>query len=108
MDGNTLVNFLLVLFFVLLGGVFAGTEMALVSLRESQVRRMRKMGRGGARIAALVGNPSRFLSTVQIGTSLPVAYLSLVLGELVPKRQAMQNATGFAKSSPLPYTSSRK
>lgn len=40
--------------------------------------------------------------------TLLAAYLSLVLGELVPKRLAMQNATGFAKSSPLPYTSSRK
>jgi putative hemolysin len=40
MDSVTLVNFLLVLFFVLLGGVFAGTEMALVSLRVSQVRQI--------------------------------------------------------------------
>lgn len=137
MDADTLVNFLLVLFFVLLGGVFAGTEMALVSLRESQVRRMEKSGRRGARIAALAGNPNRFLSTVQIGVTLSgffsaaygastiapdveplleslglgaaaepvafigmtllVAYLSLVLGELVPKRLAMQSAVGFTK-----------
>ena len=137
MDSNTLVNFLLVLFFVLLGGVFAGTEMALVSLRESQVRRMEKAGKRGARIAALAGNPNRFLSTVQIGVTLSgffsaaygaatiapdveplleamglgpaaesvafigmtllVAYLSLVLGELVPKRLAMQSAVGFTK-----------
>ena len=137
MDSNTLLNFLLVLFFVLLGGVFAGTEMALVSLRESQVRRMEKSGKRGARIAALAGNPNRFLSTVQIGVTLSgffsaaygaatiapdiepllegvgfgaaaepisfigmtllVAYLSLVLGELVPKRLAMQSAVGFTK-----------
>ncbi|TLM70283.1 hemolysin family protein [Pseudarthrobacter sp. NamB4] len=137
MDADTLVNFLLVLFFVLLGGVFAGTEMALVSLRESQVRRMEKSGRRGARIAALAGNPNRFLSTVQIGVTLSgffsaaygastiapdvepllaglglgaaaepvsfigmtllVAYLSLVLGELVPKRLAMQSAVGFTR-----------
>jgi putative hemolysin len=70
MDSDTLVNFLLVLFFVLLGGVFSGTEMALVSLRESQVRRMEKSGKSGARIAALAGNPNRFLSTVQIGVTL--------------------------------------
>ncbi|WP_457966011.1 hemolysin family protein [Arthrobacter sp. D1-29] len=137
MDSDTLVNFLLVLFFVLLGGVFAGTEMALVSLRESQVRRMEKAGKRGARIAALAGNPNRFLSTVQIGVTLSgffsaaygastiapdveplleglglgsaaepvafigmtllVAYLSLVLGELVPKRLTMQSAVGFTK-----------
>jgi putative hemolysin len=137
MDADTLVNFLLVLFFVLLGGVFAGTEMALVSLRESQVRRMEKAGKHGARIASLAGNPNRFLSTVQIGVTLSgffsaaygastlapdveplleaagfgaaaepvafigmtllVAYLSLVLGELVPKRLAMQSAVGFSR-----------
>ncbi|MFJ6418380.1 hemolysin family protein [Paeniglutamicibacter sp. NPDC091659] len=136
MDSGTLVNFLLVLFFVLLGGVFAGTEMALVSLRESQVRQLEKAGRGGARTAALARNPNRFLSTVQVGVTLSgffsaaygastiapdveplleglglgsaaepvsfigmtllVAYLSLVLGELVPKRLAMQSAVGFA------------
>ena len=138
MDSDTLVNFLLVLFFVLLGGVFAGTEMALVSLREGQVRKMEAEGRHGAKIAALAGNPNRFLSTVQIGVTLSgffsaaygastiapdvepllegiglgtaaepvafigmtvlVAYLSLVLGELVPKRLAMQSAVGFTKA----------
>ncbi|AOT04835.1 hemolysin family protein [Arthrobacter sp. U41] len=137
MDSGTLGNFFLVLFFVLLGGVFAGTEMALVSLRESQVRLIEKAGRGGAKTAALARNPNRFLSTVQIGVTLSgffsaaygastiapdiepllaglglgpaaepasfigmtllVAYLSLVLGELVPKRLAMQNAVGFTK-----------
>lgn len=137
MDGTTLVNFLLVLFFVLLGGVFAGTEMALVSLRESQVRQIEKSGERGARIADLARNPNRFLSTVQIGVTLSgffsaaygastiapdvqplleglglgssaepvafigmtllVAYLSLVLGELVPKRLAMQSAVGFTR-----------
>ncbi|MFJ6077192.1 hemolysin family protein [Pseudarthrobacter sp. NPDC092419] len=137
MDGTTLVNFLLVLFFVLLGGVFAGTEMALVSLRESQVRQIEKSGDRGARIADLARNPNRFLSTVQIGVTLSgffsaaygastiapdveplleglglgssaepvafiamtllVAYLSLVLGELVPKRLAMQSAVGFTR-----------
>ena len=137
MDSGTLVNFLLVLFFVLLGGVFAGTEMALVSLRESQVRQIERLGTGGARTAALARNPNRFLSTVQIGVTLSgffsaaygastiapdieplleglglgpaaepvsfigmtllVAYMSLVLGELVPKRLAMQNAVGFTK-----------
>lgn len=137
MDSGTLVNFALVLFFVLLGGVFAGTEMALISLRESQVRRIEKAGRRGAKAAALARNPNRFLSTVQIGVTLSgffsaaygastispdiepvlervgfgaaaepvafigmtllVAYLSLVLGELVPKRLAMQSAVGFTR-----------
>ena len=44
MDQDTLVSAGLVLVFILVGGVFAGTEMALVSLRESQVDRMAKEG----------------------------------------------------------------
>lgn len=137
MDSGTLLTFALVLFFVLLGGVFAATEMALVSLRESQVRQIERAGKRGARTAALARNPNRFLSTVQIGVTLCgflsaaygastiapdfvplledsglgsgaepvsfigmtllVSYLSLVFGELAPKRLAMQNAVGLTK-----------
>ncbi|MCC3271489.1 hemolysin family protein [Arthrobacter zhangbolii] len=133
MDGGTGFNLLLVVFFILLGGVFAGAEMALVSLRESQINRIEATGTGGKKIAALARNPNLFLSSIQIGVTLSgffsaaygasalapavapllrgaglgpaaadaaafilltlaVAYLSLVLGELVPKRLAMQNA----------------
>lgn len=138
MDSDTLVNLLLVLAFVLIGGVFAGTEMAIVSLRESQVKRIERSGRKGARTAALVRDPNMFLSAVQIGVTvagffssaygastiapdlaplleelglapaaaqttaligmtLVIAYLSLVFGELVPKRLAMQRAEGFTR-----------
>lgn len=138
MDGSTLFNLLLVVFFVLLGGIFAGTEMALVSLRESQISRIEDSGPGGRKIAALARNPNLFLSSIQIGVTLSgffsaaygasalapavapalhglgfspaaadatafilltlaVAYLSLVLGELVPKRLAMQNAERFTR-----------
>ena len=123
----------LVLLFVLIGGVFAGTELALVSLRESQLVQIEKQGPRGARVAAVARNPNRFLAAVQIGVTvagffsaafgastlasalapvfvrlgmapgaaegvalvvltLVIAYLSLVLGELVPKRVAMQQA----------------
>ncbi|WP_104103610.1 hemolysin family protein [Arthrobacter sp. 08Y14] len=138
MDGATLFNLLLVVFFVLLGGIFAGTEMALVSLRESQISRIESSGAGGRKIAELARNPNLFLSSIQIGVTLSgffsaaygasalapalapalrglgfapaaadatafilltlaVAYLSLVLGELVPKRLAMQNAERFTR-----------
>ncbi|WP_324644324.1 hemolysin family protein [Pseudarthrobacter sp. LT1] len=137
MDSSALVNIGLVLGFVLLGGVFAAAEMALVSLRESQVRGIEKSGETGARTAALARNPNRFLSTVQIGVTLSgffsaaygasaiapavvpllealglggaagpvsfigmtllVAYLSLVLGELAPKRLALQRPVAFTK-----------
>lgn len=137
MDSGTLVNIALVLCFVLLGGVFAAAEMALVSLHEGQIRRIEKSGESGTRTAALARNPNRFLSTVQIGVTLCgffsaaygasaigpdvvpllqtlglgaaagpvsfigmtllVAYLSLVLGELAPKRLALQTPVAVTK-----------
>jgi putative hemolysin len=67
---GTLVNALLVLGFVLLGGAFAAAEIALVSLRESQVRALRERGRRGERLARLAADPNRFLAAVQVGVTL--------------------------------------
>ncbi|UNX54261.1 hemolysin family protein [Georgenia sp. TF02-10] len=130
---QTLVDIALVLFFILLGGVFAASEMALVSLRDSQVRALAGRSRAGARVAKLTADSNRFLSAVQVGVTLAgffsasfgaaqiapvvspvlegwgvpeslaygiafvgttvlISYLSLVFGELVPKRLAMQSA----------------
>lgn len=135
---NPLVSdLLLVLFFVLLGGVFAGTEIALVSLRESQVKKLLETkGRRGKWLSELVKDPNRFLAAVQVGVTLAgfisaglgasqispyltplltsllsdnaaavtsfvlvtivIAFFSLVLGELVPKRLALQAAERWA------------
>ena len=60
-------NIALVVVFVLIGGVFAATEMALVTLRESQLNAIAARGRRGAKVAALARNPNTFLSAVQIG-----------------------------------------
>ena len=130
---STLGNVGLVLLFIAIGGLFAAAEIALVSLRESQIRAMEHRGRRGARIARLAADPSRYLAAVQIGVTvagffsaafgaatlagglvpvlsrwgleagaaeaaavvlvtLVVAYLSLVFGELAPKRLALQRA----------------
>ena len=137
MTGELLINIALVVVFVLIGGVFAATEMALVTLRVSQVNAIARRGRRGAKVAALARNPNRFLSAVQIGVTvagfasaaygassiapslvpllgslglgdqaaltlatilltLVIAYLSLVLGELAPKRLAIQRNAQFA------------
>ncbi|HEY2764425.1 MAG TPA: hemolysin family protein [Pseudonocardiaceae bacterium] len=125
-----LLNSILVLLFVLVGGYFAASEIALVSLRDTQARRLAVQGRRGRAVARLREDPSRFLSAVQIGVTfagffaasygsatfaaglqrvfvhwglsenlsatlaliaitLLVSYVSLVLGELVPKRMAI-------------------
>lgn len=137
MNGDLGLNIALVVVFVLIGGVFAATEMALVTLRDSQVNAIAQRGKRGAKVAALARNPNTFLSAVQIGVTvagfasaaygassiapsvapllvslglaepaaltlatilltLIVAYLSLVLGELAPKRLAIQRNAQFA------------
>ena len=52
------VNIVLVLFFILLGSFFAAAEIALVSLRESQVERLSQRGRRGRTLAALLQGAS--------------------------------------------------
>src|SRR3954464_11398446 len=127
----------MVVVFVMIGGFFSGTELALISLRESQVRALSEQGRRGEALRKLLADPNRFLATVQIGVTLAtlsaaafgaetlnkpfsealvrwgvspglagplafisvtvaVSYLSLVLGELTPKRLALQRAEGLA------------
>jgi putative hemolysin len=132
------LEILIVAFLVVLNGVFALSELAIVSARRSKLRAMAKAGKPGARHAvALAEDPGRFLSTVQIGITLVgilagafsgatlgtqlgqylvetglrptiaeplgfgivivvITYLSLIIGELVPKNLALRNAEGIA------------
>src|SRR5690625_5361139 len=70
MDITALANFGLVLLFVLIGGLFAGTEMAIVNLREAQIQKLEQSGERGASTARLVRDPNLFLSAVQIGATV--------------------------------------
>ncbi|SCF30041.1 putative hemolysin [Micromonospora purpureochromogenes] len=119
---------------VVLNAIFAGSEMALVSLRDSQVQRLERASRAGQVLARLAKDPNRFLATIQIGitlagflasaaaavslakplvpllgfvggaaetvaivaVTLALTFVTLVFGELAPKRIAMQSAERWA------------
>jgi putative hemolysin len=76
---ETVFNIILIFVFILIGGVFAAAEIALVSLRPSQVKRLARRGRRGQLVARLHENPNRFLSAVQIGVTL-AGFLSAAFG----------------------------
>ncbi len=132
----------LVAVLVVLNAAFAGTELALVSLREGQLRRMEQRSATGAVVAKLARDPNRFLATIQVGITLAgflasaaaavslaqpleeplsflggaaepaaivlvtliLSYVTLVLGELAPKRVAMQRAESWALVAARPLS----
>ncbi|SON54840.1 Magnesium and cobalt efflux protein CorC [Hartmannibacter diazotrophicus] len=77
---------IIVALLILLNGVFALSELAVVSSRRARLRSMAEAGRAGAKAALeLSEDPGRFLSTVQIGITLigilAGAYSGSALGE---------------------------
>jgi len=74
-----ILNIVLILLFIVVGGVFSGAEMALVSLRDSQIRQIAHSGKRGRTVARLTDDPNRFLSAVQIGVTLS-GFLSAAFG----------------------------
>jgi putative hemolysin len=60
----------LVLLLVVVNAVFAGSEVALISLREGRLRRLDAWGGGGRLVARLAWDHNQFVSTVQIGITL--------------------------------------
>jgi putative hemolysin len=134
---KVVLDVIVVLVIIIIGGFFAASEMALVSLREGQIRALAKRGKRGQKAAKLAQDPNRFFSAVQIGVTLatlvaggygattladllkswlirqhmspgwagPVSFIvvticitffSLILGELAPKRIALQRAPRLA------------
>ncbi len=76
------MELLIIVSLVLLNGVFAMAEMALVSSRRFKLKNAQVKGSKSARIAlALSDNPTRFLSTVQIGITLIGILLGVYSGE---------------------------
>ncbi len=65
------LDVLIILLLVALNGLFAMSELAIVSSRKPRLRAMARAGRKGAQTALdLAGDPGRFLSAVQIGITL--------------------------------------
>jgi putative hemolysin len=139
-SGSIFAPIALVLFLIFLGALFVAAEIALISLRESQVRQVALRGRRGAKVAKLHANPGRLLAAVQIGVTLSgflsaalgaeklgqfvipwledrglsnsgantasligltliIAYISLVFGELAPKKLGLFRAESIAMGS---------
>jgi putative hemolysin len=87
-------DLVIILMLVTLNGVFAMTELALVSARKPRLKAMAKNGRRGAQTALdLAAEPGRFLSAVQIGITLigilAGAYSGASLGGPVGERVAL-------------------
>ena len=84
----------IILLLVALNGVFAMSELAVVSAREARLKALAKSGRKGAQTALdLADDPGKFLSTVQIGITLigigTGAYSGASLGGPMGERIAM-------------------
>ncbi|HWK53971.1 MAG TPA: hemolysin family protein [Hyphomicrobiales bacterium] len=143
------MELLFLFFLILLNGVFALSEIALVTARRARLQGLASQGDRGAQAAIrLAEDPTRFMSTVQIGITsigllngivgeailadplgvwlvekgmsvsladklstaivvLAVTYLSIVLGELVPKRLGQLHAESLARliAQPLSFLS---
>lgn len=99
------LNILLIFVFLLLGSVFAGTELALVSLRGSQIDQMEQEDARGKRVAQIARDPNTFLSTVQIGVTLS-GFLSASFGEssISPYIVPIVESWGVSTSVAAPLT----
>jgi putative hemolysin len=76
-----LMDFALLIFLIVLNGLFAMSEMALASSRKARLQVMAETGDDGAAAAmALQDNPTQYLSTVQIGIT-SIGVLNGIVGE---------------------------
>ncbi len=78
--GNPLVDLLIVLVLILIGGVFAAAEIALLTVRRTRLDQLADVGRRGARTARrLVEDPQRFLATIQVAITF-LGFLASAIG----------------------------
>ena len=87
----------IILFLIVINGVFAMSELALVSVRRARLSVLERKGVAGAKAAlTLAEDPQRFLPTVQVGVTL----VSVIAGTVGGARLAAQLQPVLAK---LPY-----
>ncbi|HTF28778.1 MAG TPA: hemolysin family protein [Flavitalea sp.] len=140
------MTILIIIFLILINGVFSMSEIALVSARKFKLESAAKKGNSNAKRAlALANNPNTFLSTVQIGITLigiltglfsgdtltlstqialekisllapyaktlsvvviviAITFLSIVFGELIPKRIGLMFPEAIASAVARPMT----
>lgn len=141
---NFMIDILIILFLTFLNGLFAMSEIAVVSSKKTRLQKQAEQGKTSAKVAlALQHDPARFLSTVQIGITLigifsgafgqaslvskltpiltplfgnysneislvivvmSITFLSIVFGELVPKRLAIHYPEKIANVISRPMT----
>ena len=78
-SGSILAPIGLVAGLILLGALFVAAEIALISLRESQIKQLAQRGRRGVRVANVANNPNRLLAALQVGVTV-TGFLSAALG----------------------------
>ncbi|MEX1165731.1 MAG: hemolysin family protein [Hydrogenophaga sp.] len=75
------MDILLIAFLTFLSGVFSMTEMAVVSSRRVRLETLAQAGdRGAQAVLKLLGNPTQFFSTIQMGNTT-IALLNGIVGE---------------------------
>ncbi len=85
------MELLIILLLVLLNGVFAMSELSIISSRKFKLENAKRRGSSSAKIALdLAENPTRFLSTVQIGITLIGILLGVYSGENLTKDLTVQ------------------
>ena len=103
---GVLLNSLLILLLVVVGAIFVAAEIALVSLRESQVTQVAHRGKRGQLVAKLTANPNLFLSAVQVGVTLS-GFLAAAFGadklsdDLTPVLERLGLSSGVADAVSL-------
>jgi len=76
---SLLASILIVVALIITAALFVAAEIALISLRESQVKQLALRGKRGALVAKLASNPNRLLAALQVGVTV-TGFLSAALG----------------------------